>query len=71
MTASTLSLFKACTVSIVELVTPPKLAVIVVAAAVRAVASPFEPAVLLMVATQGDDELQVTEVVISFVELSE
>jgi hypothetical protein len=49
----------------------PDKAVIVVAPVVSKVASPLEPEVLLIVATFVFEELQVTEVVISFVVLSE
>ena len=43
--------------------TPPDVAVIVVFPAATALATPFVPAVLLMVATAVDEELQLTELV--------
>jgi hypothetical protein len=58
------------TVSVVDADTPLKVALIVVEPALTDVASPFEPAALLMVATPVDEELQVTEAVRSWVELS-
>lgn len=54
-----------------ELVTPSRPAVIVVVPAAMDAASPLEPVVLLMVAVVVSEELHVTVVVISFVELSE
>ena len=51
--------------------TPSKLAVMVVVPVTSVVASPLEPFVLLIVATAVLEELQVTEVVISCVVLSE
>ncbi len=51
------------TVMVVEPVVPPEVAVIVVEPAATEVASPFEPAALLIVATAVADELQVTAVV--------
>lgn len=59
------------TVSDVDPETLPKAALIVVAPAASDVARPLEPAVLLMVAMDVVDELQVTEVVRSWVVLSE
>jgi hypothetical protein len=58
------------TVSEVDPDMPPEVAVIVVEPEVTEVASPFEPAALLMVATPLDEELQVTDAVRSWVELS-
>jgi hypothetical protein len=49
----------------------PEVAVTVVAPAVSVVTRPQYPAVLLMIATAGEDELQFTEVVITLVVLSE
>jgi len=49
----------------------PDAALIVVAPAATDVASPFEPAALLMVATPALDELQVTDAVRFCVVLSE
>jgi hypothetical protein len=49
----------------------PDLAVIVVVPAATEVAFPFDPAALLMVATDPAEELQITDVVMSFVLLSE
>ncbi len=49
------------TVSVVEFETLPDVAVIVVVPAATGVASPLEPAVLLIVATEGSDELHVTD----------
>ena len=49
----------------------PDIAVIVVKPAATDVARPLEPAALLMVATPAADEIQVTDVVRSCVELSE
>lgn len=51
------------TVSVVEAVLPPNTAVIVEVPAVVAVASPCEPAALLMVTAAVSDELHVTVVV--------
>ena len=59
------------TVSVVDPVILPDVAVIVVEPAATDVARPFEPAALLMVATPTADEPQVTAVVRSCVELSE
>ena len=59
------------TVSVVDADTLPDLALILVEPEATAVASPCEPAALLMVATLVDDELQVTEAVRSWVEPSE
>ena len=59
------------TVSVVEPETLPDAAVIVVEPAVTEVASPLEPAALLIVATPVDDVLHVTEVDRSCVVLSE
>ena len=71
-TVRRLSLLSACTVSSVEPVMLPEDAVIVVAPAVLCkVASQLEPEVLLIVATAVFEELQVTDVVIIFVVLSE
>ena len=52
-------------VSVVELEIPPAVAVMVVVPGTAAVASPFEPTALLMEATPGFDDVQVTVVVIS------
>src|SRR2546425_6840954 len=51
--------------------TPPKVAVIVVVPAATDVARPFDPLALLIVATPGLDELQVTWVVRSCIVLSQ
>jgi hypothetical protein len=51
--------------------TPPEVAETVVEPAATEVASPFEPAALLTVATPVDEELQVTDAVTSWVVLSE
>jgi hypothetical protein len=59
------------TVRVVDPDRVPDVAVIVVEPAATGVASPFEPAALLMVATDDDDELQVTVVVRFCVEPSE
>ena len=61
------------TVSSVEPETPPQLAVIVVEPAANEVANPMEPVavVLLIVATDGDDEFHVAEFVKICVVLSE
>src|SRR4030095_12374797 len=56
-------------VAILEVI-PEELALIVVVPSARDVASPFEPDVLLMIATPIFDELQVTEEVIFCVVLS-
>jgi hypothetical protein len=58
------------TLSVVDADTPPETAVIVVVPSATAVASPFDPAALLTVATPVDEELQVTDAVRSWVELS-
>ncbi len=58
-------------VSVVEPETLPDVAVIVVVPVPTAVASPFEPAALLIVAAAVLDELQVTAAVRFCVELSE
>jgi hypothetical protein len=63
-----LSLLSSCTVNRVEPVILPDKAVIVVVPAVTEVASPDDVPIF---ATVSSEELQVTEVVISFVELSE
>src|SRR5712692_11651405 len=60
----------AVTVSVVLPETPPKVAVIVVVPAATDVARPFDPLALLIVATPGLDELQVTWVVRSCFVLS-
>jgi len=60
-----------CTVSVVDPFTLPRVALIVVEPEPTLVASPFEPAVLLIVATPVADELQVTVVVMFCVLLSE
>ncbi len=49
------------TVRVVKFEIPPDVAVIVVEPPATAVASPLEPAVLLIVATEGSDELHVTD----------
>jgi hypothetical protein len=59
------------TVSVVDPDIPPDVAVIVVEPAVAEVASPLDPAALLMAATAAADEFQVTSVVRSCVVLSE
>jgi hypothetical protein len=59
------------TVRVVEPEMLPDVAVIIVVPAATDVAFPFDPAVLLMVATDSAEELQITDVVISFVLLSE
>jgi len=59
------------TVSVVDPDRVPDVAVIVVEPAATGVARPFEPAALLTVATEVDDELQVTVVVRFCVEPSE
>lgn len=59
------------TVSKVEPEMLPEVATIVVDPAVTPVANPLEPEALLMVATDVSEELQVADVVISCVELSE
>jgi hypothetical protein len=61
----------ATTVSEVDPATPPDTAVIAVIPREIEVTAPCEPAVLLIVATDGFEELQVTDAVRSFVELSE
>ncbi len=72
VTVITLFIFDEFTVSVVEgETTLPKLALTFVAPAANEVASPLEPAVLLNAATVVSEELHVTEVVISCVELSE
>jgi hypothetical protein len=58
-------------VSVADPETLPDTEVIVVDPPATAVASPFEPAALLIVATPALDELQVAESVISCVVLSE
>jgi hypothetical protein len=59
------------TVRVVEPEMPPEVAVIVAVPAATVVALPLVPAVLLMVATDAADELQVTDAVRSWVVLSE
>ena len=59
------------TVSVVDADTLPDVAEIVAEPAATEVASPFDPAALLMAATPVDDELQVAEAVRSWVVLSE
>ena len=59
------------TVSIVDPETVPNAATIVVAPVATEVATPLDPAALLIVAMPGYDELQVTAFVRSCVELSE
>ena len=59
------------TVSVVLPETVPDVAVIVVEAAAIAVARPFEPCALLMVAAAVDEELQMTVEVMSWLVLSE
>lgn len=59
------------TVNFVVPLTLPDVAVIMVEPAATEVASPSEPAALLIVATPGVEELQVTTAVRSFVVLSE
>ena len=60
----------AVTVSEVEPETLPEVAIMFVDPAATPVANPLEPAVLLMVAMELSDELQVTDVVMSCVVLS-
>jgi hypothetical protein len=50
---------------------PPNVAIMVVDPAATGVANPFEPAALLIVAAERDEELQVTYGVMFWVELSE
>lgn len=59
------------TVSVVELCRELNLASIIVEPVPTAAASPLDPALLLIVATVEDEELHVTEVVKSWVLLSE
>ena len=59
------------TVRVVEPETFPDVAMIVVVPAATEVAFPFDPAALLMVATDLAEELHVTDVVMFFVLLSE
>ena len=59
------------TVSKVPPETPSAVAVMVVEPAPAAVARPLDPAMLLTGATEVDDELQVTDEVRSWLELSE
>jgi len=59
------------TFSVVEREMLPDVAVIVVVPAAMEMAIPFDPAELLMVATDSAEELQVTDVVMSFALLSE
>ena len=59
------------TVSVVQADTLPEVAEIIEEPAAMEVASPFDPAALLMAATPVDDELQVAEAVRSWVEPSE
>jgi hypothetical protein len=59
------------TFSVVKPEMLPDAAVIVVVPTAMAAAIPFEPAAFLIVAKDGADELQVTDVVRSLVELSE
>ncbi len=59
------------TVSVVDPDVEPDVAVIIVEPMAAAVATPSEPAVLLIPATDGDDELQTTIDVRSWVVLSE
>jgi hypothetical protein len=61
----------AITVSEVDPETPPDTAVMAVIPLEIEVAAPGEPAALLIVAMDGSEELQVTDAVRSFVELSE
>jgi len=61
----------AVTFRVVEPETAPEVAVMVVEPTARAVAKPFEPAALLMAALAASEELQATEVVRSWVVLSE
>ena len=61
----------AVTVRLVDPEILPKVAIMVVLPAATGVTNPFEPAVLLIVATDGADELQVTYDVISRLLLSE
>jgi hypothetical protein len=61
----------AVTVRTVEPEMLPEVAVIVVVPAATGVTIPLEPAVLLIAATVADDELQVTDAVISCLLLSE
>ncbi len=59
------------TVRVVEPEMLPDVAVIIVAPAATDLAFPFEPAVLLMVVTDSAEELHITDIVMSFVLLSE
>ena len=59
------------TVRVVDPETPPTVAVIVVVPAATVVALPLEPAALLMVATEGTDDVQAADVVRSCVLPSE
>ena len=59
------------TVRVVEPEMFPEVAVIVVIPAATAVAIPFDPAALLIVATEPAEELQITDAVMSFVVLFE
>ena len=59
------------TVRVVEPEIPPTAAVIVVWPAATDVALPLEPAALLMEATEGTDDVQLTDCVRSCVLLSE
>ena len=59
------------TARVAEAETLPNAAIIVVVPAAMGVASPLEPAVLLIVATVRSDEVQVTDAVKFFAELSE
>ena len=59
------------TVRVVDEVTPPRVAVIIVEPALAVVSIPFEPGVLLIVATAVAEELQVTAAEMSCTELSE
>ena len=61
----------AVTLSVVNAEVLPNTAVIVVVPTETEVATPLEPAALLIVATDISDEVQVTDVVRSFVEWSE
>ena len=61
----------AATVSVVLLETDPNVAVIEAEPTATGVASPLEPAALLIVAIAVLEELQVTDAVRSWVELSE
>ncbi len=63
--------FAGVTVSVVDPDMLPDVAVAVVSPVADALASPSEPEELLMEAVSGEEDVQTTEAVISWVELSE